>query len=322
MLHRTSAATVMAVGLLATGLALLPSAQAASYTFPSFNQIVDNSDADPGLDPEVMQLSGAPAAQVYNAYTVSVDWSEISGEPYSIEAYWAFADTNDINTANTFYADPGSSLNSASDGFARTLHWGGYLDTNYTGGIPLYMHMAQDYPGSAANWNNVSVTLLQSVRYTTAFSGETTSAAKWQRPSGKTSLSSIGTDVPYGAVPFYVDTTSTYLIDALFANADGVLLVYEDSFDPSNQLSKIINYVDDQYADTPELAVMDLIAGKQYYIVMTGYENLDFGPFSGTITSGDPTAPGQAFIGLVPEPASLLLVLASVGIFARRRVQR
>lgn len=316
-MNRNLNAGIVVMGLMGVGLTA-DRARATSYTFPAFSQVVFNDDLIDGLDPETATLIGAPAG-AYNAYSVNIDWSAITGDPYSNEAFWAFADTNDLATASVFYADPGSAPNSGASGASRTLSWSGYMLSSYAGGDPLHMFMGQDYSGSSANWNNISITIMDAARYSTPFSGTTEAMATWNRPSSPSTLSSVGTDVAYSVVPFHVDTTTSYEIESLFPDADGVLCLYEGGFDPADQLTNLVGYMDIGYLGEADFGTADLTAGKQYYLVVTGYENIDFGAFAGTITSGNPLAPGQATLGLVPEPASALLVLGAFSVLVRRR---
>jgi hypothetical protein len=278
---------------------------AASFAFPTFSQVVDNASTS-GLDPESHQLSGTPAG-TYNAFTFSVDWSALDGDPYSDEAFWAFSNTGDLSTAGVFYADPGRALNSAHDSAPRTLKWSAYMDNPYQGGDPFHVLMAQSYEGSSASWDNVSIRIFDASRNTTNFVGSTgASSDTWTRPGTLESLSAIADSVPYDVQPFHVDLTTDYRINSLFNDADGFMLVYEDQFDPFDQLNHLRGVFDVNSTGESETADLQLLAGKQYYLVLTGFENSDFGPYTGSIMNSNPMELGTATIGMVPEPATLL----------------
>ena len=138
-------------------VAVLAAPAMADYTFPLFNQVVDST----GIS---IDLNGASVpAGAYNAYDVTVDWgATINGNPWSNEAIWAFTDdANFGGTPTVFYADPGASPDSQSNGDPVTLTWSGFMDTPYMGGDPLWFNALQTFGGSDATWDNISITLLQ-----------------------------------------------------------------------------------------------------------------------------------------------------------------
>lgn len=293
--------------------------RAVSHVFAPFNQLVDNRSDLPGLDPEVVPLIGAPAG-VYNAYAVGLDWSPVAGGPYSSEALWAFADAADLAGVTRVYADPGRALNSSADSTPRTLVWRGYMEQAYSGGDPLYMYLAQRFTGSSANWTNVGVAIFDAVRYSTPFSGDTEGASRWHRPGSFFALSAVGTNVPYHVLPFHVDLTSRYELTGGLPTSDAHFDLYAGGFDPNDPLTNLVEIIDDVFFGEFERRTLTLTAGTQYYLVVTGYGNLDYGPYSGSIRSGDPLLPGRATLGLIPEPGTGILLL--LGLACRRMRRR
>jgi hypothetical protein len=288
-----------------------------AVTLPPFNAVVTQVSSS-SLDTTSQLLS--PPAGAYNAYTVTVDWSPISGGPWSNEALWAFTDSSNLSTVNTFYADPGIAPNSAPSDDPVTLSWSGIFDIDYnTSSGPLYMLMAQQFAGSSAGWNNVSVTLDNVAlppTVATSFSGDTTGDPQFNRPSSLTTLSTLGTAVPHEVIPFYVSASGDYDIETL-QGFDGYPLLYSGSFSAANPLTNLEELLDVGFAGEPDGGTVTLAAGTQYFLVMTGFENSDFGVYSGTITNGRSVA-GQAVLGIVPEPTSLL-ALAAFTLAGRRR---
>jgi hypothetical protein len=114
-------------------------------------------------------------------------------------------------------------------------------------------------------------------------------------------------------IPFFVSAAGSYTIDQSQA-FDGYIFVYEDAFDPALPLINGVAGNDDGTGIGDSTLTASLTAGTQYYLVTTGFDNDEFGTYSGTISS---TA-GIATIGLIPEPSSLS-ILAAAGLFAARR---
>lgn len=173
------------------------------------------------------------------------------------------------------------------------------------------------------------------------FSGNTTGDPTFNRPVSIGSLSGVGTAVPYDVVPFYVTVTGSYSMELLSTTSgyDPYALAYS-SFAPGSPLVGLINGDDDWTGPLPMLSAtgtgldasnitpgdssnfvptgLPLTAFTQYYAVVTGFDNSDFGVYEGAIGRG----PGDAIGGLVPEPSSIALGafgLASAVVFGLRR---
>jgi hypothetical protein len=287
----------------------------ASFTFPFFNQVVNNSSAIPGIDPESVLLAGLPAG-TWSSYSVSVDWSAVSGDPWSSEAIWALTSASDLaDPSIVFYADPGVSDDSLPNGSPVTLTWSGFFDEPYTtGSTPLYFLMGQTFSGSTANWNNISITL-----------GDDLPVPPTPPPSTLLNVGgSYSAPLAAGEVLWYsfnfaggalsLDTLGSTLTVSTFGsvndtemglyNSLGELILSNDDADITNGIY------------TSELNFPSLPAGT-YYLAVGGF-NLNFADefvvTSTAIQSGTIVINGLS----IPEPATLS-VLAGLGLVALRR---
>lgn len=156
--------------------------------------------------------------------------------------------------------------------------------------------------------------------FTTSFSGSNIGGPTFNRPvASGTSLSLSGTDVAYELIPFYVPTSGTYDISVLSDfDLDLMLFLYGDSFDPSDALANFIAGVDSTFDGEEEAFLLTLTAGMQYYLVVTSFFNVGQLYSEGTFT-GEITGPGQAVLGVIPEPASISFLLIPAMALGRRR---
>lgn len=171
--------------------------------------------------------------------------------------------------------------------------------------------------------------------------GDTTGAPTFNRPSGLSSLSGVGTAVKYQVQPFYVTVSGSYAFEANFATGtswDGYILAYTGSFNPATPLANLINGDDDYTGALPLLGGtsasagdaariatgqstnfapggLNLVANTQYYAVVAGFGNTDAGQYRAAIGGGQ----GDVIGGVVPEPASMAALGAGLLAFARRR---
>lgn len=101
-------------------------------------------------------ITGQLTGSGYTSVAVSVEWSPVSGGPWSSEAIWALTD-GPLATAVEFYADPGPAANSANNGSPVTLTWNAFLSSPVGNSTPLWFLSLQTFD-AVANWGNVSLT--------------------------------------------------------------------------------------------------------------------------------------------------------------------
>lgn len=174
----------------------------------------------------------------------------------------------------------------------------------------------------------------------TAFwSGDTTGGSTFNRPSSFSTLSGVGTAVPYQVQPFWVTVGGTYSFEVNGGSHTDTYALAYSSFDPNNPLLGLMDGDDDFSGSFSLLSGtgqgwassviapgegtnysggtgLILNANTQYYAVVTGYGNSDFGSYDAAIGGGQ----GRVVLGAVPEPATMLALFAGVaGLAARRR---
>ncbi|MCV2368952.1 PEP-CTERM sorting domain-containing protein [Paucibacter oligotrophus] len=152
--------------------------------------------------------------------------------------------------------------------------------------------------------------------------GDTTGAPTYNRLLvGLSGLSSVGTAVAYQTFSFQVDTAGSYaFLSTATLKWDNFLFLYKDSFNPAAPMANAFKGND----DAPGLGIgsagfsADLITGKEYVVVTTGFGNTNFGAYANSITGAGTVMPSA-----VPEPESYALMalgLGLVGFMARRRM--
>jgi len=117
------------------------------------------------------------------------------------------------------------------------------------------------------------------------YSGDTTGAPVWNRPVEMGGLSGVGTATPYVVNTLTVSANDTCDINSVQPGWDGYLFVYENSFDPLDQLTNRVAADDDGGGGigTSDIVGVALNSGTTYFIVTTGFGNGDFGPFDNTV---------------------------------------
>lgn len=127
-----------------------------------------------------------------------------------------------------------------------------------------------------------------------------------------------GIIVPFNAQKFTVSLDGTYnfTLTAVFNDFVPVLVLYENSFDPSTPLSNALIAIGPPFS-------FDLSAGTTYIIVPTRASSGINGVFEGTISGPGEIIPVDGVV--VPEPGTMLLLatgLVGVGVKIRKNKRR
>ncbi|MEH1795887.1 PEP-CTERM sorting domain-containing protein [Nostoc sp.] len=154
------------------------------------------------------------------------------------------------------------------------------------------------------------------------YEGNTTNQATWRRtaPGDPPVLVSgekdgtMGMIVPYSVFQFVVEESGLYTFSSTVPKAtsptDGVwdnfLVLYQDSFNPTQQLTNVLIANTTPNNGSPAFD-RQLTAQQNYFLVTTGRRVADFGAFTNTIS-------GSGKIVAVPESDSMLGTLASLSV--------
>ncbi len=90
----------------------------------------------------------------------------------------------------------------------------------------------------------------------------------------------------YNIQVFSVSSTADYSFFSEQADFDGVLMVYDDSFNPIDAERGCLAVNDDGPGGvgSSQIDNLRLVAGRTYYLITTGFENIETGEFSNVIT--------------------------------------
>lgn len=151
------------------------------------------------------------------------------------------------------------------------------------------------------------------------FFGDTTGGPTYNRVLAgdpPTGLSAVGTNVSYQVVPVFVDVgdSVTFEITETGGTFDPFMTLYVNAFDPMSALSNVVIADDDGGSGSYSMFTTNLTGGVQYFAVVSGFGNADFGTYTLQISA----ATADVTIGLVPAPSAMAL-LGVTGLAARRR---
>ncbi len=140
-------------------------------------------------------------------------------------------------------------------------------------------------------------------------------------------LSGVGTAVFYDVQPFFVLATGEYTMEVRARNAgeDTFAFIYRDLFNPG---APTVNFVggNDDWLDFTTSKIgggngspttLILTSGVQYFAITTSFSNGDQFAYDNNVTplfQG-----GEARLGIVPEPATMLALGAGLAAIAARR---
>jgi hypothetical protein len=301
--------------LLAALFASPPQSRADELPFPIGPASFDVTSGTP-----VSVTSGSQAAlNNVLGYTMTTNWTAGAGNPRSIElvlGVTAPGGTGGIllpigGVANSNpYTFPGN-VNSAG---VFTLLNTGTLP-NFTAGT-YTAEFRNLFSSSTMNLANTSLTIFSNP---TMLSGTTAGGPTFDRPA----VGDFGggaTGVAYATNRVVVSTTGRYMFAEGYTGAgyDGVLYLYQGSFDPLNPTANLIGAADNpDFSNVPSSLTAPLTAGTEYVLVSTGFTNTDFGTFD-LYGAG----PGAVTFNPVPEPGTTLLAAVSAlgaGAWLRRR---
>ncbi|MBB3223312.1 PEP-CTERM sorting domain-containing protein [Pseudoduganella umbonata] len=140
--------------------------------------------------------------------------------------------------------------------------------------------------------------------------GDTTGGPTFDRPLVNFSnYSPNGTGAVYESIAFTVEDEGEYSITMHGLGFDTFLLLYETAFDPVAPLINGVVANDDLVSLRTSGFAADLVAGEQYFVVVTGFSSDQFGAYSLTIS-------GDGVISAVPEPSTWLMLAFGVTAFA------
>ncbi len=293
----------------------------ADYSFAPFALTV------PAPNGITQALAGAPADN-YVGYTVSTNWSAVSGNPYSSEARVGFYDVYPSPTIT--YVNDATPTNGQSNGNPIALNFAGGFSQVYPGGAAPFMFRArQTYSTSIAQWNDIIVTLKTLVTPTATDLGSLngplqvggTLAAgeiKWYKFTIDEDILAPGTFLD-------IDTEGSLLAPSNdtelgLYKADGTFVTTDD--DDGTDFLTQLTYGSGSGNPPPGNGQPyngrdgSLTAGT-YYLALAGY-NSTFGNFFGVTSSS--TNVGDYYVNFntnIPEPISF--VLLALGLVLRRR---
>lgn len=264
----------------------------------TFNRPIDNGLSAPTT------LSGVGTAVPYQARTFTVsttgnyDLASISGDPSTFDNYT-------VLYQGAF--DPAAPLTNAvraNDDDNDTVGISGFIGQTLTAG--------QSYTLVTTGYENVDAGAFDnSIRLQSVFQTGTTVGGPTWDPFGE------GEDVSYSALTFTVNVSGLYNFGSVSDGFDNYVLLYEDTFDPTQPGLNLLNENDDSpVVGRSGFLGQQLTAGTTYHFVTTGFDQTEAGAFTNTIS-------GPGTLTPVPAPSGLAVMglpaLIGVGVMLRRR---
>ena len=152
--------------------------------------------------------------------------------------------------------------------------------------------------------------------YTAVVDGSST----WNRPvengpDAPVDLSLTTLNAGYHSQAIVVGEDGAYTFESNYSGAfwDNYAFLYQSAFDAYAPLSNVLIGNDDGLSGPGSSGfVYNLIAGVTYFFVTTGYSDSDLGTAINVVS-------GPGFVGEAPEPATLLITAAGLGVLALRK---
>lgn len=238
-------------------------ASAQSFTFPSFNVTV----------PSTLSTTPLPAVPAgnWNYYRFSTNWSAVSGDPWSNEAQ---AGIWDLGLSQYLTSPFAAQFGAASNGNATTLRWGGALAASLSGGESLEFDAIQQFGGSVAQWDNVTIT------FQTNPDGFIPAGTAIPGAPSAISLGVVGVE----GAQFSIDTFgSAFDTELGLYNQAGNLLFNND--DAQSTLQSEIDLSGAVYDGANDLILSGLSVGT-YYIALGGFNTI-YGATGFGVTAGN-----------------------------------
>ncbi len=293
----------------------------ADYSFAPFNLTV------PAPNGVTQALAGAPADN-YVGFTVTTNWSAISGNPWSNEARVGFYDVYPSPVIT--YANDIAPTNGQSNGNPIALNFAGGFSQIYPGGAaPFTFRARQTYSTSIAQWNDIIVTLKTLVTPTAIDLGSlngplqvsgslAASEIKWYKFTLDEDILAPGTFLD-------IDTEGSTLAPSndteLGLYRDNGQFVVTDDDDGTNFLTQLTfgsgSGNPPPGNGQPYNGRDGTLTAGTYYLALGGY-NTTYGNFFGVTSASANT--GAYYINFntnIPEPVSF--VLLALGLVLRRR---
>ena len=135
---------------------------------------------------------------------------------------------------------------------------------------------------------------------TVSYPGTLPSSPTFNRPSGCTGLSGVGTAVSFHQQSFTVDTAGDYTLTVLNTSPaiDTVMVLYQGTFSSASPLTNCIAYNDDAAGISPLSRITQTLAtGTTYVLVTTTFDNGVVASFNNEITGPG----GIALVGAGPS---------------------